>query len=170
MPSFSSLFRSLFFGMFALQTVECFSSVAPHPQQRFVATTASASSSLSMGAFDFIANAFKNNEYEDRFATASHILVDTNEECVVVQKEITAGTKFGDAARTYSKCPSSSKGGSLGKFQPGQMVPEFDAVVFDDATKIGEVYGPIATQFGYHLIQVQDRTVNMDRTEGTGAF
>merc|ERR1711865_1274226 len=93
-----------------------------HRQQRFVATTASASS-LSMGAFDFITNAFKNNEYEDRFATASHILVDTKEECVVVQKEITAGTKFGDAARTYSNCPSSSKGGSLGRFQPGQMVP-----------------------------------------------
>ena len=169
MTTYSSLFRSLFFGLFALQTVECFSSVAQHSPQRFVATTASASS-LHMGAFDFITNAFKNNEYEDRFATASHILVDTKEECVVVQKEITAGKKFGDAARTYSSCPSSSKGGSLGKFQPGQMVPEFDAVVFADETKIGEVYGPIATQFGYHLIQVQDRTVNMDRTEGTGAF
>lgn len=123
-----------------------------------------------MGMFDFITSAFKNEEYEDRYATASHILVDTKDECLVVQKEIDNGSlSFVDAARTYSNCPSSSKGGDLGRFQPGQMVQQFDDVVFDETnTKIGEVYGPIQTQFGYHLIKVIDRTVNQERTEGSG--
>lgn len=50
--------------------------------------------------------------------------------------------------------------GKLGTFQAGQMVAEFDKVVFDPETTIGVVQGPLETQFGYHLILVEQRTMN----------
>jgi len=119
--------------------------------------------------FDFIQNAFKNAEYDDRIASASHILVDTEEEAMVILKDIEGGqTTFSEAAKTYSNCPSSSKGGSLGRFAPGTMVQAFDDVVFDDSVSIGSVQGPVLTQFGYHLIVVEDRTVNNVKSEGEG--
>ena len=65
---------------------------------------------------------------------------------------------FAALASEYSTCPSSSRGGSLGSFQPGTMVAEFDQVVFSPDTKAGEVKGPIQTQFGYHLIVVDKRS------------
>lgn len=89
-------------------------------------------------------------------ATASHILVDTIEQCEKVREEIEAGKDFGDAAKEYSSCPSKSSGGSLGEFGPGRMVPEFDQVVF--SADIDEVVGPVKTQFGYHLLIVTSRT------------
>ena len=64
---------------------------------------------------------------------------------------------FGDAARRFSSCASSGKGGALGQFRPGQMSPAFDALVFDPATEIGEVY-VCSTQFGTHLVKVLVRT------------
>lgn len=48
------------------------------------------------------------------------------------------------------------------------MVEEFEAVVFDDKVPISSVQGPVSTQFGYHLILVEDRTVNDVRSEGEG--
>ena len=65
-------------------------------------------------------------------------------------------SKFSQAASKYSDCPSASKGGSLGSFRPGQMVKEFDTVVFNEP--IGTIHGPIQTQFGYHLIYIQSRS------------
>ena len=65
--------------------------------------------------------------------------------------------RFGDAARRFSSCASSGKGGALGQFRPGQMSPAFDALVFDPATEIGEVY-VCSTQFGTHLVKVLVRT------------
>ena len=56
-----------------------------------------------------------------------------------------------ELAKKFSTCPAGKKGGSLGEFQPGQMVKAFDNVVFKKA--ILEVHGPIKTQFGYHLIK-----------------
>tara|TARA_A100001015_G_scaffold299997_1_gene384799 strand:+ start:1286 stop:1567 length:282 start_codon:yes stop_codon:yes gene_type:complete len=64
---------------------------------------------------------------------------------------------FGQAAAENSKCPSSKKGGSLGQFGKGAMVPAFDKVVFNEATPIGEVQGPVSTPFGVHLILVEER-------------
>jgi len=49
-----------------------------------------------------------------------------------------------------------SQGGNLGEFSPGQMVREFDEVVFGN--EVGKVHGPIKTQFGYHLIEITNRT------------
>ena len=85
---------------------------------------------------------------------ASHILVSTEEEANEILAKIQGGQiSFEDAAKEYSKCPSSQNGGSLGDFGRGQMVPEFDTAVFTMA--VGEVTGePVKTQFGYHLIKL----------------
>ena len=89
-------------------------------------------------------------------ATARHILVPTEEECLELKKKIEAGESFEDIAKENSTCPSGKSGGSLGSFGPGAMVPEFDEVVFNEA--VGEVHGPVKTQFGYHLLEVTSRT------------
>ena len=89
-------------------------------------------------------------------ASARHILVNSEEECLTLKKEIEDGTDFAESAKKHSKCPSGAEGGALGEFHPGQMVPEFDKVVFNE--EIGKVHGPIKTQFGYHLIEITNRT------------
>ena len=88
-------------------------------------------------------------------ASARHILVDTNEECLQLKDRIDAGEDFADVARAHSNCPSKAQGGDLGQFGPGMMVKEFDAVVF--SADINTVQGPVKTQFGYHLLQVTSR-------------
>lgn len=89
-------------------------------------------------------------------ASARHILVPTEESCNKLKEEIEAGADFAKIAKKHSKCPSGNSGGALGEFSPGQMVKEFDEVVFSGA--VGTVLGPVKTQFGYHLIEVTDRT------------
>ncbi len=89
-------------------------------------------------------------------ATASHILVKTEEKALELKQKIADGAAFADLAKEHSSCPSGSSGGSLGEFGKGQMVPEFDAVIFSDLP-IGQVSDPVKTQFGYHLIEVQKR-------------
>lgn len=89
------------------------------------------------------------------WATARHILVETEEECNTLKAAIENGTSFEEAAMENSKCPSGRKGGDLGRFGPGQMVPEFDKAVFTG--DVGVLYGPIKTQFGYHLLEVTGR-------------
>ncbi|MBS34504.1 MAG: peptidylprolyl isomerase [Thiotrichales bacterium] len=88
-------------------------------------------------------------------ATARHILVETEAQCQQLKSEIEAGAKFADLAKKHSSCPSGRQGGDLGSFGPGMMVPEFDRVVFNEA--VGEVHGPVQTQFGYHLLEVTSR-------------
>ena len=89
-------------------------------------------------------------------ASARHILVKTEEACVDLKKQIDEGADFADLAKKHSECPSGIEGGSLGEFSPGQMVPEFDTVVFND--DVGKVHGPVKTQFGYHLIEITSRS------------
>ncbi len=85
--------------------------------------------------------------------SASHILVDSEEKANELLEKINAGEiSFEDAARSESSCPSSENGGNLGEFTRGQMVPEFDEAVFK--MSVGEVVGPVKTQFGYHLIKL----------------
>lgn len=88
-------------------------------------------------------------------ATASHILVKTETQCQELKKQIEGGADFGALAKQHSSCPSSRDGGKLGEFGPGQMVPEFDKVVF--SAPVGQVQGPVKTQFGYHLVLVTSR-------------
>lgn len=88
-------------------------------------------------------------------ATARHILVDNEENCQALKTEIEGGADFAEIARKHSNCPSGRRGGDLGSFGPGMMVPEFDKVVF--SAEVGTVQGPVQTQFGYHLIEVTSR-------------
>lgn len=89
-------------------------------------------------------------------AAARHILVSTEDACNELKSQIAGGADFAALAREHSTCPSGSRGGDLGEFSRGQMVREFDEVVF--SAPIGEVQGPVKTQFGYHLIEVTSRT------------
>ena len=89
-------------------------------------------------------------------ASARHLLVETEERCIELKKEIEGGKDFADVARSHSKCPSGASGGDLGEFSPGQMVPEFDTVVFKE--ELGKVHGPVKTQFGFHLIEITSRS------------
>ena len=90
-------------------------------------------------------------------ATARHILVDTEEFCNELKTKISDGENFAELARAHSSCPSGASGGDLGSFGPGQMVPEFDKVVF--SADLNQVQGPVKTQFGYHLLEVTSRIV-----------
>lgn len=86
--------------------------------------------------------------------SAKHILVDSEEKCNEILASITNGEKtFEDAAKESSTCPSGQRGGDLGSFGKGQMVPEFEQAAF--AAEIGQVVGPVKTQFGFHLIKVE---------------
>ena len=83
---------------------------------------------------------------------ASHLLVKTEEEVKKLREEIVAGKDFAEVAKEVSMCPSGAKGGDLGYFGRGQMVPEFDKAAF--SLPVGEISEPIKTQFGWHLLVV----------------
>ena len=89
-------------------------------------------------------------------ASARHILVDSEATCLDLKQQIADGADFADLAKKHSSCPSGRRGGDLGKFGKGQMVAEFDKVVFGG--EVGVVHGPVKTQFGYHLLEVTSRS------------
>jgi len=89
-------------------------------------------------------------------AAARHILVPDEDKCLELKTQIEGGTDFADVAKEHSDCPSGAKGGDLGTFSKGQMVPEFDQVVFNE--ELNTVHGPVKTQFGYHLLEITARS------------
>lgn len=89
-------------------------------------------------------------------ARARHILVETEAQCESLKQEIEAGADFAEVAKQHSLCPSGAQGGDLGEFGQGQMVPEFDEVVFNG--ELNTVHGPVKTQFGYHLLEITSRS------------
>jgi len=89
-------------------------------------------------------------------ATARHILVDSEEQAQELIRLLEEGADFAQLAAEHSDCPSGQSGGDLGEFEQGRMVPEFDKVIFNDA--VGEIHGPVATQFGYHIIEIMSRS------------
>jgi len=102
--------------------------------------------------------------YKDRVATlktedevaARHILVDSEEKAKELRAKIVAGADFAEVAKENSTDPGSKdQGGLLGYFTKGQMVPEFDAAVFK--LHEGEVSEPVKTNFGWHIIKLEDR-------------
>ena len=88
-------------------------------------------------------------------ASARHILVETEEVCEDLKAQIEGGGDFAAVAQEFSACPSGKSGGDLGTFGKGQMVKEFDDVVFTG--ELNKVHGPVKTQFGYHLIEITQR-------------
>ena len=100
--------------------------------------------------------------YEMRFANAipgtefnaAHIIVATQAEAAEIRTQLDAGADFAEMARTKSTDGAAANGGDLGWFGPGMMVKEFeDAVV---AMKPREIAGPLQTQFGWHLVKLND--------------
>jgi len=89
-------------------------------------------------------------------ATARHILVNDESTCQSLIDQIKGGADFAEVAKANSSCPSSREGGHLGTFGKGQMVPEFEKACFEG--EVGDVQGPIKTQFGYHAVQVTERS------------
>lgn len=97
------------------------------------------------------------DQKKDKFKTdaqikASHILLKTDKEAEDVQAQLKAGSKFEDLAKKYSIDPAGAKGGDLGWFSKGSMIPEFEKVAF--ALKEGEVSGIVKTKFGFHIIKL----------------
>ena len=101
---------------------------------------------------------YENNEnmfVGQETVRAKHILVETIDKASQIVDEIREGLSFEEAASKYSSCPSKAQGGDLGQFTRGSMVPEFEEVAFK--LNIGEVSEPVKTQFGYHLIKVEEK-------------
>jgi len=86
---------------------------------------------------------------------ARHILVETEDEAKAVEAELKKGADFAELAKKKSKDPGASDGGDLGFFTKEQMVPEFSAVAF--ALEPGKISDPVKTQFGWHIIKVEEK-------------
>ncbi len=86
---------------------------------------------------------------------ASHILVPNARDAEGIMIRLSKGEEFAALAKRFSRCPSKSKGGNLGWFGPGEMVPEFEKACFNG--KKGEIVGPVKTEFGYHIILINDQ-------------
>ena len=83
---------------------------------------------------------------------ASHILIKERGQAQELLRKIKQGARFETLARDYSTCPSKSKGGDLGWFGEGKMVPQFEAAV--KRMGVGSVSELVQTQFGFHIIKL----------------
>ena len=84
-------------------------------------------------------------------STASRSKAEAEQQIAEIAAQLEGGAEFAALARAHSDCPSKAKGGDLGQFGKGQMVPEFENAAFTMA--VGEVSGVVETPFGFHLIQ-----------------
>merc|ERR1719232_582062 len=159
--------RSLLTVLLAPALAAAFSPASLPSAPRLASPAAGSSTRVGVGFFDAV--------FGPKQAEASHILLkgaNAGPQCEKLKADIykaamkngsSAGgvrsealvAAFSQAASRRSTCPSKSRGGSLGTFERGQMVPEFDAVAFGE--DIGVIHGPVETQFGSHLILVTDR-------------
>ncbi len=89
-----------------------------------------------------------------KIACASHILVPNESKAKELAQRLEKGADFAQLAKKNSTCPSAKKGGDLGEFRRGKMVPAFDKAVFANGSEDKRYLGPIKTKFGFHLIQV----------------
>ncbi len=99
---------------------------------------------------------YANAEGEREFK-AAHILVETEEEAKAVAEEVKGGADFAEVAKAKSTGPSGPNGGALGWFGKGMMVPEFETAVM--AMEPGAVSDPVKTQFGWHVIKLEETRV-----------
>ena len=86
---------------------------------------------------------------------ARHILVETEDQAKKIEADLKKGADFAELAKKESKDPGASDGGDLGFFTKDQMVPEFSAVAF--ALEPGKISDPVKTQFGWHVIKVEEK-------------
>ncbi|WP_306418441.1 peptidylprolyl isomerase [Pseudoprimorskyibacter insulae] len=125
---------------------------------------------IASGVVDLVASEAVTDEalqaaYDAQYASAamgteynaSHILVETEEEAQAIVDELKAGADFAETAKAKSTGPSGPNGGELGWFGPGMMVEPFQAAV--ETLKPGEVSGPVQTQFGWHVIILNETRV-----------
>jgi len=126
-----------------------------------------AASTIQGFANDAVTDEAIKMAYDERFAdqeptrefNASHILVETEDEAKALITELEAGADFAELAKEKSTGPSGPNGGELGWFGPGMMVKPFEDAVLTLAA--GEVSAPVETQFGWHVIVLNDvRTQN----------
>lgn len=90
---------------------------------------------------------------------ASHILLDTEEEAQKILERVKAGEDFGSLAKEFSKDTGTAENnGDLGYFRHGEMVEPFEQAAF--ALKPGEISGLVKSDYGYHIIKVEDKTVD----------
>ena len=94
---------------------------------------------------------------------ARHILVTTEDEAKAILAQLKGGADFATLAKEKSKDPGAADGGDLGYFTKDQMVPEFSEVAFK--LDKGQLSDPVKTQFGWHIIKVEDK-----RTKPTPTF
>lgn len=91
---------------------------------------------------------------------ARHILVKTEKEAKEIKGKLDNGEDFIELAKEKSTGPSAPNGGDLGYFTKGRMLPEFEETAF--SLKEGEVSDPVKTQYGYHIIKVEDKKVSLE--------
>lgn len=94
------------------------------------------------------------NAEQDKEYNASHILVETEEEAAALVTELEGGADFATLAKDKSTGPSGPNGGELGWFGAGMMVAEFQTAV--EGLEVGAVSAPVQTQFGWHVIKLND--------------
>jgi len=99
---------------------------------------------------------FEGSEASQEF-NASHLLVETEEEAIAALERVNNGEEFADVARDVSTGPTGPNGGNLGWFGPGQMVPPFEEAV--KALEAGGVSGPVQTQFGWHIVTLNETRI-----------
>ena len=95
-----------------------------------------------------------NSSQSGKEFNAAHILLKTESKAIALKEQIAAGENFSDLAKNHSTGPSGSRGGDLGWFGKGAMVPAFEKAVL--ALEIGAVSNPIETQFGWHIIKLNN--------------
>ncbi|MFH1867723.1 MAG: peptidylprolyl isomerase [Candidatus Omnitrophota bacterium] len=98
-------------------------------------------------------------ENKDRYMNpevvrASHILTGTEEEAAEAMQALSTGMDFEEVAKKFSNDLTKDRGGDLGYFKKGQMIPEFEKVVF--SLEVGDVSDVVKTRFGYHIIKLTD--------------
>ncbi|MFY0595049.1 MAG: peptidylprolyl isomerase [Cognatishimia sp.] len=126
------------------------------------ATAMKATAAMSQLVEDKVDDAAIQEAYDARYANfegtpeynASHILVETEEEAKAIAEDIRGGADFAETAKAKSTGPSGPNGGQLGWFGPGQMVPAFEGAAA--ALEKGQVSDPVKTQFGWHVIILND--------------
>ncbi len=93
--------------------------------------------------------------YTEEQVKARHILVADEGKAKEIHAKLTTGEDFSELAKEHSSCPSKERGGDLGYFSKGQMVPEFEKVSYE--LEVGQFSEPFPTQFGHHIVIVDDK-------------